>query len=196
MLAVLVVSGCKTSGCERDTDCKGERICSNRQCVDPKVQSKAQGVQEKAGPKISEKERRGMIRPIAEAMDKAKVGLREYFVVDHWSSAGTLVDKEFPKGNTGWTPSRPCCESEGNQCQRSMSLWDRSPWDAMKFRPSGKHRYQLKYSSTGKRNQSEYLLEARADLDCDGEFSLFRLTGRIDSEGAVVTQFNTERELE
>jgi hypothetical protein len=44
---VCMLSGCKKVGCENDNDCKGERVCSDGQCVDrlfPQQPSPAQTV--------------------------------------------------------------------------------------------------------------------------------------------------------
>ena len=118
-----------------------------------------------------------------EALDKVKVGAREYFVVDHWSSAGTLLTKQFPNAVTVIPTSGPCCQ----KCTNASSEWDGAGWDALKFALTEPHYFEYTFTATGSSNASQYVARAQGDLDCDGTNSTFEIRGSIDTEGAVVT---------
>ncbi len=51
----------------------------------------------------------------------------------------------------------------------------------MTFRPHAPHHAQVRYQSDGR----EVTLEARTDVDCDGEYSYHLLTGRITPAGEI-----------
>ncbi len=118
----------------------------------------------------------------AEALDKIKVGAREYYVVDHWSSGGTLVAKQFPNSVTS-VPGTPCCD----KCLNASSQWDDNGWDSLKFGLTEPHYYNYDFNSGGATNSAKYTAVAIGDLDCDTTYSTFEIRGSVDSEGAVVT---------
>ena len=80
-----------------------------------------------------------------EALDKIKIGAREYFVVDHWSAAGTLINKGFPTQATLATGMiTPCCQ----KCTNSSSDWDTAGWEALKFGLTEPHYYGYYFAGT------------------------------------------------
>ena len=117
-----------------------------------------------------------------EALDKIKVGAREYFVVDHWSSVGTLLNKQFP-GSVTTVPANPCCQ----KCTNASADWDTAGWAALKFGLTEPHYYKFDFNATGITNAAVYTAQAMGDLDCDGTESTFEIRGSIDTEGSVVT---------
>jgi len=117
-----------------------------------------------------------------EALNKIKVGAREYFVVDHWSSAGTLLDKQFPNG-VATVPAAPCCQ----KCTNASADWDGNGWNALKFGLTEPHYYQFNFTASGFTNAAQYTAQAYGDLDCDGSNSTFEIRGSVDTEGSVVT---------
>lgn len=96
-----------------------------------------------------------------------------------------------------WTPAKPCCDQGViGRCDLSANkaAWKKAGWDALKFDgPDGQFRYQYRFIRVG----DSYHAQARGDIDCDGEFSLWE---RVIEKGAdskwKVGQYRTERELE
>ena len=119
----------------------------------------------------------------AEALDKVKIGAREYFVVDHWSNTGGLQAKQFPNGITNIPTGGPCCD----KCTNTSSEWDAANWDAIRFGLTEPHYYQYTYTATGTTNNAVYTARAIGNLDCDATYSTFEIRGAVDTEGAVTT---------
>ena len=117
-----------------------------------------------------------------EALDKVKIGAREYFVVDHWSSGGTLIVKQFPTAVTA-VPGSPCC----TKCTNVSANWDDNGWDTLKFGLTEPHYYSYAFKGNGTTNAARYTATAKGDLDCDNTQSTFEIRGSVDGEGAVVT---------
>ena len=126
--------------------------------------------------------RRAKTVEATESLDKIKIGAREYFVTDHWSSAGTLVDKQFPQAM--FSPhTLPCCQ----KCTNTSEEWDTAGWDSLKFALTEPHYYSFWFTSNGSGNSATYQASAFGDLDCDNTMAIYGIRGSIDTEGAVVT---------
>ena len=126
--------------------------------------------------------RRAKTVEATESLDKIKMGAREYFVTDHWSSAGTLLDRQFPL--TMWSPNvLPCCQ----KCVNTSEQWDVPGWGSLKFALTEPHYYSYWFTSNGSGNSASYQANAFGDLDCDSTMSIFNIRGSIDTEGNVVT---------
>jgi type IV pilus assembly protein PilA len=125
-----------------------------------------------------------------EVLDKVASGARVYFLADHWDENGRLLPKRFPPGNTGWVPARICCDNPENMCEPLESDWDREPWRSLNVELIEPHYYQYRYSSSGHSAAARYVIEARGDLDCDGNYSRFRITGKAPDpeEGGTVVE--------
>jgi len=118
-----------------------------------------------------------------EALDKIKIGAREYFVVDHWSSTGTLITRRFPDAISAVPVTGPCCQ----RCLNSSTDWDGAGWNWLKFALTDPHYYAFDFTTSGSTLAAVYTARARGDLDCDGVQSTFELRGSIDTESDVVT---------
>jgi type IV pilus assembly protein PilA len=126
--------------------------------------------------------RRAKTVEATESLDKIEMGAREYFVTDHWSSAGTLLDKQFPPAM--WSPLvLPCCQ----KCVNTSEEWDAAGWGSLKFALTEPHYYSFWFTSNGTGNGSSYQASAFGDLDCDTTMSIYNIRGSIDTEGNVVT---------
>ncbi len=90
---------------------------------------------------------------------------------------------------TDWTPPGQACGQPGNRFAPDPSVWDRSPWRELHFSVDTPSYYQYRVAQLG---ENDIAIEARGDLDCDGEFSLFR---RAVGPGGPAS-LQTERELE
>ncbi len=122
-----------------------------------------------------------------EALDKIKIGARQYYVADHWLTNGTLAPKAFPVVTAGTTPSgapTACCTS-GGKCSSATSVWDDNGWGPMHFALTEPHYYGYSFATTGTSNAALYTATAQGDLDCDGTYSTWEIRGSIDDEGSV-----------
>jgi len=72
-----------------------------------------------------------------------------------------------------WTPATSCCE-QGGTCKPSASDWDQLAWKAIGFSitEDSYYQYRIRSETDGSGNPS-FAIEARGDLDCDGEYSRF-----------------------
>ncbi|MCA9670818.1 MAG: hypothetical protein KC503_34715 [Myxococcales bacterium] len=135
-----------------------------------------------------------------EGLDKIKAGARSFFQADHYDNVGNLLPKAFPttkpylKGSTasttqdsGWTPPQPCCQQPGKKCA-GEKVWDASVWRALQFRIAGSHDFQFRFTSRGLNTKATYTAEARADLDCTGVYTTYKITAAVDAEYEVVVK--------
>ncbi len=88
---------------------------------------------------------------------------------------------DFPTTSSDWTPPSTACDGAQRRAHRAAE-WKRTPaWDALNFDDpsfgSGFFYFSYRYTTNGGR---KFVVEARADLDCDGKYSLFRRTARAD----------------
>lgn len=134
-----------------------------------------------------------------EVLDQVRRGATEFIHSERYDDAGTLQPRRFPAGNTGWVPALPCCQhAAGSACRATSGSgdWDGDPWRALGFRREGRHYYQVRYASSGEGATARFEVEARADLDCDGTYSSYMLTGWIDADGNVKTRQRIRDRLE
>jgi len=119
-------------------------------------------------------------------LKRIKAGARQFFVSDHYDTTGRLLPRSFPVGGSSWSPANTCCQQTDGRCISSKEVWGQAPWRVLRFGIYEPHRFQYRYTSRGQDRQSTFTAEARADLDCDGQFSSYRITGSVDSEYNVV----------
>lgn len=111
-------------------------------------------------------------------------GAAAYHQVDHYSLEGLPVgDKQFPS-NSGTHPSSV---PAGTKTPVDQAAWATAPWKELKFKVSAPHYYQYNYESTNAVGALGDFFTARAlgDLDADGVFSTFSLTGSGQEGGDV-----------
>jgi type II secretory pathway pseudopilin PulG len=95
----------------------------------------------------------------------------------------------FPP-STGWTPATGCCGNANDTC--APGGFDAPGWRALQFTISEPHRYQYRLTSEGRGQKARYTIEARGDLDCNGKFSSFKMTGDATSDGELESRDETE----
>ena len=117
-----------------------------------------------------------------EALDKIKIGAREYFVVDHWSSAGTLLPSMFPQAVNQVPVSGPCCQ----KCFTTPVEWESGGWSVLRFGLSDPHFYAYTFAASGTGSSARYTANALGDLDCDSTYSTYQIRGSVDGEGGVI----------
>jgi hypothetical protein len=94
----------------------------------------------------------------------------------------TLIENEtLPGTSSDWTPPTPCCKQSDGRCAVDEKLWEQTPWKELGFSMSDPHRFQYRWARDG----SNLSLEARADLDCDGDFVTRTLAGKIKEDGEI-----------
>jgi hypothetical protein len=81
------------------------------------------------------------------------------------------------------TPSPPmdaCCAYVDNVCPVDASFWSDPAWVALGFQTWDQQHYSYAYESSA----SGFVARAYGDLDCDGQYSTFELSGNV-SNGVV-----------
>jgi type II secretory pathway pseudopilin PulG len=87
----------------------------------------------------------------------------------------------FPAGSTGWVPEGPC---NRDGCKGDASALSQPPWSDLGMSPESTRRYQYRYASTDPKNQT-FEIEAQGDIDGDGNYDKWKLSGRINESGNV-----------
>ena len=131
-----------------------------------------------------------------EGLDKIKHGAKAFYQADHFSEAGELLTKRFPK-TTAWTPRGTCCKQEGNKCKPGAGEFSQPGWRDLHFSIDDPVYYQFRFTASGSGKHARFIIESRADLDCDGTFSLYKMLGDVNDRGEVVVRGPiVENELE
>ena len=116
-----------------------------------------------------------------EALDKIKVGARQFYVSDHWDEQGNLLPKRFPT-TTARTPAQVPCGKHFS----SADIWGKEGWKGLHFALTDPHYYAYEFKSSGTGKDAVYTARAFGDLDCDGRLSTYEIRGRVDDEYSVV----------
>jgi type IV pilus assembly protein PilA len=90
-----------------------------------------------------------------------------YYEAEHADSAGTIIVRQFP-ATQAWSPTTNC-----------------GLWKSLNFSVDDPFYFSYQYSSAGADSASTFSAEARADLDGDAIYSLYRRTGSITAENNV-----------
>ena len=201
----LLASGCdftkkglEGGRCLDDDTCQGELSCLSGRCVKVpgdfftrKARAKTGG---KGAPAL---DAQAAVAGAIAALRKIGAGARQFYVMDHFDRTGTLQPRTFPPGAAGWVPASSCCTVSDGVCSADAAQWQASPWKTLGFAVLDPHRYQYRFISSNEGAAATFTAEARGDLDCDGKRSLFRLTGKVSADGAVVTsRISRKDELE
>ena len=84
------------------------------------------------------------------------------------------------------TPPRSACENgKSVALQPAPGTFDHPTWKALGFSVDTPSYFQYEYVSSGTGANSAFTARAIGDLDCDGVFSTFERTGRLDATGNV-----------
>ena len=121
-----------------------------------------------------------------EGLDKLKVGAKSYYLSDRYDANATLLAHRFPPGSTAWVPPVPCCKQPGKRCKPQPKRWRAPPWLHLAFQLSDPHYFQWRYAAKGVGKRATVIIEARGDLDCDGKYSHYRVSGKIGPKGRPV----------
>lgn len=118
----------------------------------------------------------------SEGIDKLRAGIRAYAFADHYDEGGNALPKGAPRGDTGWTPKTPCCRGGSRKCLPGAQGWQSKLWTKLQFAMVDPHYFQWRYQSPDGR---AFVAQARGDLDCDGIFSNYQMSGTVDATGKV-----------
>jgi hypothetical protein len=88
---------------------------------------------------------------------------------------GHSAAKEFPAPSAGPTPPLGTCCASGGRCNPSSPQWRVEPWWLLHFSMDAPHHYSYEYRVT----QTGFTALAYGDLDCDGEYSTFSVSGDV-----------------
>lgn len=114
---------------------------------------------------------------------EGRIGVRSIFSRARSAAQETGA---FPPGKTGPVPpAGSCCDGPDGQCAPDPSLWEEEPWSAIEFEEDMPHRYSYEYEVD---LSGALTVRAIGDLDCDGSFSTFQVTGTVDGPEPEVTQ--------
>jgi type II secretory pathway pseudopilin PulG len=92
----------------------------------------------------------------------------------------------FPAGNAPLTPPEPCCGQRNNHCPAASALYAADPtWKALDFQIDEDTLFQYSYS--GSPDGQSFVARAIGDLDCDGTFITYELTGTARNGNPQVT---------
>ncbi|MEZ4704336.1 MAG: hypothetical protein R3A11_03960 [Bdellovibrionota bacterium] len=71
------------------------------------------------------------------------------------------------------------------KAQPQSIQFNKGAWTELGFVPDGPVLYSYSVETQGSNLLAEFTVRAQGDLDGDGKFSLFEITGRVNSEGRV-----------
>lgn len=146
-----------------------------------------------AVPQFSKYMRSAKTAEANEMLDLIKKGSAAYYATPRLRIGTTeKVHCRFPEP-VGTTPTGSgCCKLDTNgddRCDASDVVWNHPSWSALRFAMRDDHYFQYQYHSTGVLSNARYTAEANADLDCDGTYSTFQLSGGGDP-GATYDECN------
>lgn len=119
-------------------------------------------------------EARVQIRMIADAASA-------YYMEERLGSIGEAPTQELPPAAPVTPPKGSCCKQDKGQCPADPKLWEGEGWTALNFQPMEPIRYSYAFEVDG----DKFTVHAYGDLDCDGTFSDYALSGHIE-DGSVV----------
>jgi hypothetical protein len=77
----------------------------------------------------------------------------------------------YPPSSSDWTPSGNACTLPGKRFPARSEAWERSPWTDLGISVDQKSAWQFRTVRTGTGAHERYLIEARADRDCNGRWA-------------------------
>jgi hypothetical protein len=92
----------------------------------------------------------------------------------------------FPGPSAGPTPPLGSCCATGAACLPDATLWQVEPWRSLDFAIADKHYYSYEYRVAD--DGQTFTARAYGDLDCDGEYSTFEITGSPDISPSKPTE--------
>ena len=95
--------------------------------------------------------------------------------IEKAAGAAYAEDSTFPAQQVGLTPAAACCTVAGKKCTVNQADWvGVAAWDELKFEMTKPFLFQYSYDGTA---GNAFTAVAHGDLDCDGVFVDYTLTG-------------------
>ncbi len=120
-------------------------------------------------------------------------GLQRLGLAANEYAAGKPVDHAYP----GDAPLTPEVVPRGEAVLDAPGIWDHPTWKALGFEFSHPHCFSFSFDAQNKADESTFRAHAYGDLDGDGIYSHFELTGRaLAGKEPVIYPIDIEREVE
>ncbi len=87
----------------------------------------------------------------------------------------------FPPSVGPTPPLGSCCGQPKNRCAPDAKLWEDPSWKALGFALEDPHYYSYRFTSDG----DQFSVGAYGDLNCDGVYSTFEMSGKFMSDGTI-----------
>jgi hypothetical protein len=122
--------------------------------------------------------------------------------LQHIAGRATLLATGFSGGrnqlaypaSVGLTPSEV---PSGQAVEDPEGTWDHPTWQALEFRHTRPHHFAFAFESETRGDKGRFTARALGDLDGDGLFSTFKVTGEVQAgEPPVVFPLEMDREVE
>lgn len=92
----------------------------------------------------------------------------------------------YPTGSAPVTPPQSCCGQPNNHCAAVPELFASSPvWTSLDFQIDEPTLFQYSYRASP--DGQRFVAKAVGDLDCDGVFITYELTGTVSSGAPTIT---------
>ena len=121
-------------------------------------------------------------------------GALKWYGEQRANASGELIPRHFPSaaspsgiasGSYTNPPQKPC--ADGNALySKNGEIWDKQPWKSLQFEIKKAHYAQYTYTVNNDKKSPSFTVTALADLDCDGIFSTYRMTGTQAASGEIV----------
>lgn len=108
--------------------------------------------------------------------DEAKrnvLRLAEATVAQARASGG---EQRLPATTADWTPRGVACHQPGKRFPPDPAAWAQPPWRELGFTVDGASAYQYRLKRSGAGADERLTVEARGDLDCNGNFTRYAVT--------------------
>lgn len=129
---------------------------------------------------------------------KMSDGARTYYelgalTVDSADLSMVPKAKSLP-ASVGPTPPKGECCKKGDRCIPQPEQWEDPSWKALDFAMQDPHYYS--YEFVRGEDGKSFVASAYGDLDCDGEYSTFRINGALVGEEFQITEVQKTNPLE
>jgi len=125
-------------------------------------------------------------------------GAQLYYQEHQIGSTGMPLERHLPTlgaphkflktGTYTNPPTKPCAKGKP-EYPANPKLWDKQPWKALRFSLRGKHYAQFTYTVRNgqfKKGHPSFVFQAKVDMDCDGKYAIYTLSGHKDHMGEIV----------
>ncbi len=104
-----------------------------------------------------------------------------YYSETHIDNNGKLLPRQFLSLKA--TPDDNPCTQGTSRYKPSTTIWKKNGWDSLQFAIHNAHYYQYKVEASGLKTNATFTATARGNLDCDSNFSTFRVMANIGASG-------------